>query len=733
MMSPDHRIFRRPFALVLASTLSAATLLHAQEADPSGSAAADLSALGELSSRHRSSPNVTVDLIKRLVARGVLPKEEGEDLLLQAEADAAEARAQAALTQAALAQAAAGQARIRALAARMSHRGGLASSSAPRADVPEISESTAEAMPEPEEEAPPPVVRAPAPRRRAAPRVVAPVEEEPEEAPAPVARAKPAPRVRTVAPAPREEVEREPEMAEAPRPPAALRRSPRPAAPQPKEEPLEDDEVRVAYVPESVKAQLRAEIKQDVMEQARAENWASPRMMPDWVMRFRFFGDLRSRFEGQYYPTGNDNTGAFPNFNAINTGAPFDTTGTVFSPQYNVDQNRNRLRLRARLGAEMDMGSNYTAGLRIATGENNSPVTQNQSLGLPSSGQGGNFSKYAIWLDRAFLKYEMWGQPDKDLAFNFGRFENPFLSTNMIWADDLGFDGIMAQGKFPLGDDFNPFFAAGAFPVFNTDLNFASNQPAKFKSDDKWLYGAQVGMNFEISKDFSAKIGAAYYFFRNVEGKRSTPFTPVTTADAGDTDASRPSFAQKGNTYMALRDITPNSLNNFGTINQFQYYGLATPFREMAITAKLDFNAFEPFQVSLIGEYVKNLSFDAVEIGTKAVNNLGPNTSTGKPGSFLGSGSAWNVNLKLGRAVLQQRWDWNVTLGYRNVGSDAVIDGFADSDFGGGGTNVKGFTLAGSLALSPRVWVGARWMSATEVAGPRFKNDVLQVDLNGKF
>jgi hypothetical protein len=67
------------------------------------------------------------------------------------------------------------------------------------------------------------------------------------------------------------------------------------------------------------------------------------------------------------------------------------------------------------------------------------------------------------------------------------------------------------------------------------------------------------------------------------------------------------------------------------------------------------------------------------------------------------------------------------------VESDAVVDGFVDSDFGGGGTNVEGYTVYGSLALSPNVWFGVRWMSADEIAGPPLKTDVLQVEVNGKF
>jgi len=62
-----------------------------------------------------------------------------------------------------------------------------------------------------------------------------------------------------------------------------------------------------------------------------------------------------------------------------------------------------------------------------------------------------------------------------------------------------------------------------------------------------------------------------------------------------------------------------------------------------------------------------------------------------------------------------------------------VVDGFVDSDFGGGGTNVKGYTIFGTMALSPNVSIGLRWMSASEVAGPPLKEDVLQIDVSGKF
>ncbi len=497
--------------------------------------------------------------------------------------------------------------------------------------------------------------------------------------------------------------------------------------------PMPDDAVRVTYIPENVKKQIRDDVKADVLAKAKEENWVGATKVPGWVTRFRVSGDLRIRGERDLYPSGNDNTGAFPNFNAINTGSPFDTAGTVFSPQLNVDQDRTRIRLRARIGAEIEMGDGFTAGLRIATGDSNSPTSTNQSLGLANNGQGGNFSKYAIWLDRAFLKYEVGGKPEKNLALLAGRFDNPFFSTDLIYDEDVGFDGAALQARREILKGVAPFFNGGAFPVFNTDFNFSSNQPAKFKSTDKWLYGAQAGFDWKLRKDLTLKFAGAYYYFDGVEGKLSTPYTPLTASDAGNTDGRRPSFAQKGNTYTPLRNIVPNASNNFGTTNQFQYFGLASKFRPVALTGKLDYTGFEPVTLTLWGEYAKNLVFNRGAIDRIAVNNRAANSTVGTTGHFAGGDVAWMLGLKAGSAVMQKRWDWQIGATYRHVESDAVIDGLNDSDFGHGGTNQEGYTLYGALALSPRFTVGARWLSSDEIAGPPLKSDIFMLDLTGKF
>lgn len=500
-----------------------------------------------------------------------------------------------------------------------------------------------------------------------------------------------------------------------------------------------EDTVSVSYVPEIVKQQLREEIKQEVMEQARNENWANPRIFPTWVLRLTPFMDLRLRYEGIFYPSGNDNTGAFPNFNAINTGPPFDVTGTTFSPQLNVDKDRERGRIRARFGALMDLEDGFTMGLRIGTGETNTPTSTNQTLGVANGAQGGNFSKYAIWLDRAFVRFELGGDPDRDFVAEVGRFDNPYFTVSeLIWDEDLGWDGLALTGKYRIPADLGsigitPFATVGIFPVFNTELNFSSNRPDKFSSEDKFLYGGQLGMNLRFSKDFSAKVAGAFYDFYNIEGHLSDPFVPLTPSDQGNTDDSRPSFAQNGNTYFPIRDIIPTIDNGFGTTKQFQYFGLATPFRVVNVTSRLDYAHFDPIHMTLFGEWIQNVAFDNNDINAIAVNNRGPNRLSGKQGTFVGGNTGWIVGLNIGHAALLKRWDWALGVNYRYLESDATVDAFNDSDFGLGGTNVKGYTVFGALALSPRIALALRWMSADEVAGPTFRRDIIQFDFNAKY
>jgi hypothetical protein len=502
--------------------------------------------------------------------------------------------------------------------------------------------------------------------------------------------------------------------------------------------PASPEDIRVTHIPQPVKDQIKEEIKLELATNRTPREINAALRLPKWVENGKAAFDLRVRYAGTFFPTGNDASGAFPNFNAINTGAPFDTTGTQFAPQLNVDQNRNQYLLRARFGMDFAMSENFSSGFRVATGSNNSPVSTNQGMGVANSatqGQGGNFSKYAIWLDRAFMRYDFAvTEAIKSTAWA-GRFENPFFSTRLTWDDDLGFDGAALTTKANITENFALFGTGGAFVVYNTDFNFSSNQPEKFASYDKYLFGGQAGFEWKIGDDLKWKTAVALYYFDNIEGQLSDPYTPLTVNDASNTDNSRPSFAQKGNTYRAIRDIVPDASNDYGAINQWQYYGLATKFTELALTSQIDYDGFEPVRVSVVGEYVQNLAFDKDDIGAIAVNNRGPLDENGLTdiGPFEGSPYGWFVDLRVGTQALAKRWDWLLSVGYRWIGSDSVVDGFNDSDFGGGGTNMQGFTAAGFLSLSENVYLGLRWMGSESITGPQYDTNIFYFEVNSKF
>lgn len=502
---------------------------------------------------------------------------------------------------------------------------------------------------------------------------------------------------------------------------------------------------RVTYVPEIVKRQLREDLRQEVMSQAKKEGWASPGTYPEWASNVRVSGDFRGRWEGISHPGGGYNApGAITDFNSINTGSPYDTStlNHIGVPNFNNTQNRDRPRIRARLAVDADLAEGFTAGMRVATGSDSSPVSTNQTLT-------GNFSKYSIWLDRAFLKFEPFKNPGvtsfaaqngiapSNVALTVGRFDNPFWApTELAWDADLGFDGVAIQVAGEVAPGVTPFFIAGAFSIFNTSLDFSSTETlSKLESQDKYLFGGQAGVKWKAAPDIDVTFAAGYFDFTNVKGRVSSP-CDVTQVTNCDTDALRPAFAQKGNTYMALRDISPPAGSTGTVFATPEYFGLAADYRPVTATARLDFGQFNPVHVIVDGDFIWNSAFDRnaiVALGAFGpINNMSASTNESVP-YYQGGNTGWLTRVTVGHTKLAEFGDWNVHAGYKYLESDATIDAFVDSDFGLGGTNLKGYFVGGNFALSHNVWASARWMSATAIAGAPYAVDLVQLDLNAKF
>lgn len=480
-------------------------------------------------------------------------------------------------------------------------------------------------------------------------------------------------------------------------------------------------DVRVPYIPAVVRDQIRDEVKTEVMAQAKAENWAQPNTFPDWASRITFEGDVRLRNESRFYSESNSNE--IIDFAALNDDGPYDVnpnTSNRLPPLLNTREDReNMLRLRARFGLKAALSEQWSAGIRIGTGSDTSPVSTTQTLGA-------GFGKKDIWLDQGYITYA----PSERLSFTGGRIANPFMSTDLLYSNDLNFDGVAAIFNQPLNDSLSLFGTLGAFPVEYTS-DSSSSSFDKQESDNKWLYGAQLGANWQINESNRIKGALAYYQFDDIEGSRSSPCEPWNGDVECDSDDKRAAFMQKGNTMFLLRDITPDSTAPASTPDP-QYVGLASEFNLLDLNLVWETDLFHDMKLRSHVNYVHNLGYDEGEMNKRSAGQLASNLD--ENGEIESGDDAWMLQMTLGNAMdMRKQGDWNMFAGYKYIQPDALPDGFNDSTFHLGGTNAKGYFVGGNYGFAERVYGTARWLSSEEVYGAPFDIDVLQLEINTRF
>lgn len=497
-------------------------------------------------------------------------------------------------------------------------------------------------------------------------------------------------------------------------------------------------DVRVPYIPASVRAEIREEVKQEVVAQAKAENWAQPNTFPDWVSRITIDGDMRVRNESRFYDSRNSNE--ILDLARMNASGPF-LMGTyaadgTFQPQdgdrryLNTREDRRNLwRIRARLGIKAQLSEDWIAGIRLASGTDDSPVSTSDTLG-------NDMGKKNLWLDQAYLS---WRAADWMTA-TAGRAANPFVSTDLLYSSDLNFDGLSAVFKKPLeGKPVTLFGTLGAF-VLDYAKNGGTYYQGEGKSENKWLLGAQVGADWRIDESNRLRGALAYYHFDNIAGQRSSPCVVYSKSDVCSTDWSRPSFMQKGNTLFLLRDIVPSGIAG---VSEYQYLGLASQFNLLDLNLQYDTRVFNGLGLRLAGNYVRNLAYKRGKMEDRAggLNNIASNvgydsTDPANPrATGIQSGpNAWMLQATLGNGFgLNDKGDWMAFVGYKYIQPDAMSDAYNDPTFHLGGTNARGYYIGAGYAIDKNVFAQMRWISSKEVYGPPLSIDVLQFELNARF
>ena len=465
--------------------------------------------------------------------------------------------------------------------------------------------------------------------------------------------------------------------------------------------------VRVPYLSETMKAQIKEDIKLDVLATAREENWADARKLPPWLRTFSFEGDLRVRAQGDLFNAGN--------LPAETYRAQVDSP--AWSPDLtNTQTSRQRLTLRARFGFNAKVSDDVSGSFRLSTGS--SPTSASQTLG-------NNFNRYAIGLDRAALTWE----PRQSLRFVGGRMASPFFGGDLLWPDDLSLDGLAARGELDLASGLFAFATVGGFPL----------EEFAVQRRDKWLYGVQLGADWALDDRTQFRVGFGLYAFDNIEGVRES-VPPPGGPRAGTVPyllSQYPASArQRGNTLINLNDATSAAA---------PVWGLASKFRPVNLSAAVTLSHLAPVIVGASVDYVKNSAFDIADIGRRA--------GTPTVNDLLAKNTGYQMRLQVGSKSLAERGNWNSFIAYRLFERDAWPDAFTDSTWHLGGTGYKGFTVGGAYAFDRNTNFGARWTSTRNLDdGRRFllipgdpaslsgnlssaplKIDVIQLEVNTRF
>jgi hypothetical protein len=193
--------------------------------------------------------------------------------------------------------------------------------------------------------------------------------------------------------------------------------------------------------------------------------------LPEWVRsleRLRVYGDFRLRQEADRELDGRDD--------------------------------RNRTRLRLRVGANYEIDDELLVGTRIVTGHRNDPNSSHITLGDA-------FDDLELSLDRAFLEY----RPEAlgGTSLTAGKFAHPFwlnpVYGELVWDADVQPEGIVARYRSPL---------AGFDAVEASLGGYIVNEEAG--EDDVYALVAQVHLRDELASGVRGDLAVGYYNYSDV-------------------------------------------------------------------------------------------------------------------------------------------------------------------------------------------------------------------------
>ena len=226
-------------------------------------------------------------------------------------------------------------------------------------------------------------------------------------------------------------------------------------------------------------------------------------------------------------------------------------------------KNKDRQRIRARLGAYTEINPQVNTGIRIATGGGDDARSTNQDLD-------NYFDKKQLWLDQAYIDYHPTAV--KDLHLIGGKMPQPWVSMgDVIWDSDINPEGLAATYKHNLGNSGVEMFGSAGYYTLKDNVD---GEGVQFRNDLS-LYTGQLGARFAPTDSLKVTLGGSVYSYNN------------------DKDSACPTTGTK-TTPCALA-VNGNSTDEFRLYEGFGQVDIANL----------------PVPLSLYGQYVHNAATDS--------------------------------------------------------------------------------------------------------------------------
>jgi hypothetical protein len=262
---------------------------------------------------------------------------------------------------------------------------------------------------------------------------------------------------------------------------------------------------------------------------------------------------------------------------------------------------RARARIRARFNAVADLGSQFRAGITLASGDLNDPISTNANVT-------GFYVRKPIALDQAFVEFSPTGF--RPLTLTAGKFRYPWFNTELTWDKDLNPEGAAESLGFKIN---TPVLKRIAFIGFQLPFaEIAGTSSTNKRIAQQITYGGQFQTTWALGPRVTLNAYSGFYGFRGSDSialglaraNSKNPQTPL----SGLLPINASSPIQNSMYVTTASTIITVSGTAYPTgVSSVTNAQFGSKFALFDNLAKIDINTgHERLPISFIGDYVQN-------------------------------------------------------------------------------------------------------------------------------